>query len=243
MAEYKNGFNAFGGMPVDSSRRSPELHTGRAVYINDDEYSDEPNYKNKADSIVREGYHKEAPFEAPEIIVPEPIIPSGTKNITENGTYDVTQFAKAEVNVASGGSSDLLSQVATVIKSVPASENTGTFSNGTAEIAIAPIESTGHSLLFVDSVTIEVNGQTKTLNSYPMDSSVEGAVFDDGATAVIPSVVEVGDSTYIGFHIADNTYSRTDSITVKYSAFNVYTPNDDIIAIYPSLAGGTGGIS
>lgn len=115
MAEYKNGFNAFGGIPVDSSRRSSDLQTGRAVYVNEDEYSDEPDYKNRVDQTVNEGYHREAPFEAPEIVVPEPIIPSGTKNITENGTYDVAQFAKANVNVAGGGSSDFNKAMVTVV--------------------------------------------------------------------------------------------------------------------------------
>ena len=31
------------------------------------------------------------------------IVPSGTKNITENGTHDVTEYASVEVNVASSG--------------------------------------------------------------------------------------------------------------------------------------------
>lgn len=116
MAEYKNGFNAFGGIPVDSSRLSSDVQTGRAVYVNEDEYSDEPDYKNRVDQTVNEGYHREAPFEAPEIVIPEPIIPSGTKDISENGLYDVAQFAKANVNVAGGGgSSDFSTATVTIV--------------------------------------------------------------------------------------------------------------------------------
>lgn len=134
-----------------------------------------------------------------------------------------------------GGSSDLFSQVATVITSVPASENTGTFSNGVAEIAVAPIELTGNYPLFVDSVTIEVNGQTETLNNFHLGSGAGSAVFDDGATLVEPSFIYIGDASYIGFYVYDNTSQRTDSITVKASTFNIYTPTDAIVAIYPTL--------
>lgn len=136
-----------------------------------------------------------------------------------------------------GGSSDLFSQVANIVTSASASEKTGTFNDGAAEISIAPFTITS-GLFLIDSITIEVNGETKTLNSFPLDGSAEGAMFDDGATVVTPSCVFVGDDSYIGFYVYDNTYSRSDSIAIEYSAFNVYTPTDAIKVIYPSLSGG-----
>lgn len=133
------------------------------------------------------------------------------------------------------GSSDLFSQVATVMASVSASENTGTFSDGVAGIAVTPFEPTGNFQTFIDSVIIEINGQTKTLNNFPLDSGADPATFDDGNTLVVPSFVYVGDTPNIGFYVYDNTFQRTDGITVKASAFNIYAPTDAIVAIYPTL--------
>ena len=46
-------------------------------------------------------------------IPPQYIIPSGTKSITANDTYDVTQYASAVVNVSGGGSPTLQTKTAT----------------------------------------------------------------------------------------------------------------------------------
>ena len=84
---------------------------------------------------------------------------------------------------------------------------------------------------------IEVNGQTKTLNNFPLDGDADPLAFDDGATLVVPSIY-IGGDPYIGFYVYDNTHQRIDSITVKTSAFNIYTPTDAIATIYPTLKSG-----
>lgn len=66
MAEYKNGFSALGNVPVSPDRRSSDLQTGRAVYVDEADYSADAKYKDKVDTVEYEGYHREAPIVVPE---------------------------------------------------------------------------------------------------------------------------------------------------------------------------------
>ena len=52
-------------------------------------------------NITTNGTHDVTNYASAQVNVPVGITPSGTKNITENGTYDITNFASAMVNVPS----------------------------------------------------------------------------------------------------------------------------------------------
>lgn len=58
MSEYKNGVNAFGNMSVDKADYANEVHTGRAVFVDEDKYANDAKYKAKVDQCLAEGFHK-----------------------------------------------------------------------------------------------------------------------------------------------------------------------------------------
>lgn len=87
MAEYKNGFSALGNVPISPDRRSSDLQTGRAVYVDEADYSADAKYKDKVDTVEYEGYHREAP-----IVVPE-------KGSSEGGGSGSSDFSTAQVTV------------------------------------------------------------------------------------------------------------------------------------------------
>lgn len=87
MAEYKNGFSALGNVPISPDRRSSDLQTGRAVYVDEADYSADAKYKDKVDTVEYEGYHREAP-----IVVPE-------KGSSEGGGGGSSDFSTATVTL------------------------------------------------------------------------------------------------------------------------------------------------
>ena len=58
MAEYKNGFNFRGNMSVDKEDYAPDVQTGRAVFVDEDKYTNDASYKAKVDKCVEEGFHR-----------------------------------------------------------------------------------------------------------------------------------------------------------------------------------------
>ncbi len=57
MAEYKNGFNYRGNMSVETEDYTPDVQTGRAVFVDEDKYTNDASYKAKVDKCVAEGFH------------------------------------------------------------------------------------------------------------------------------------------------------------------------------------------
>lgn len=58
MAEYKNGVNALGNISVIRENTAAEVHTGRAVFVDENLYSTDSEYKAKVDKCVEEGFHR-----------------------------------------------------------------------------------------------------------------------------------------------------------------------------------------
>lgn len=56
MAEYKNGVNFRGNMSVEADDISPEVKTGRVVFVDEDLYESNEEYKAKVDKCVEEGF-------------------------------------------------------------------------------------------------------------------------------------------------------------------------------------------
>ena len=84
------------------------------------------------------------------------ITPTGTININENGTFDVTQYASALVNVAGGGS-DLPSNYHTGSFTLDGSESEKVFAHG---CSVTP------TIVFVVCDSISTSGETnKTVAS------------------------------------------------------------------------------
>ena len=58
MAEYKNGVNYRGNMPVEKDDVNPDVQTGRIVFVDEHRYTSDSTYKARVDKYIREGFYK-----------------------------------------------------------------------------------------------------------------------------------------------------------------------------------------
>ena len=58
MAEYYNGVGAQGNMSVSADRITPDVQTGRVVFVDTALYESDTRYKAKVDQCVAEGFHQ-----------------------------------------------------------------------------------------------------------------------------------------------------------------------------------------
>lgn len=58
MAEYRNGLNYRGQMAVEKKDVNSDVQTGRAVFVDEDKYEKDADYKAKVDKCIEQGFHR-----------------------------------------------------------------------------------------------------------------------------------------------------------------------------------------
>lgn len=137
----------------------------------------------------------------------EYIIPSGTKDITENGTHDVTEFASVNVSVESGSGSEDLNDVLTEqealiaeLKEVLAEKSSGGTPTPTQEKTIDITTNGPHTVTpdegyALSKVTANVNVPSEAPNIQPLEITENGTyTAPDGVDGYSPITVNVESS-------------------------------------------------
>ena len=176
-------------------------------------------------SITANGTYDVTEYASAAVAVPEP---SGTKTITENGTHDVAAYASATVNVPTGSSPSGTIEITT---------------NGTTDVTnYASAEVNVPTGTARSSSDLTVSGATVTVPAGLYSSQASKSVAT--ATQATPSIsvntstgVITASATQSAGYVSAGTKSATQSLTTKAAATITPSTSDKSIAAGTFLTG------